>query len=264
MTEGITIAATIQGISETYSVLEKLGVLDKVLTWIRLKKKTDIILLGASGAGKSTFRNEIFGIEGSISRFNRTSGTEKKEGKVEGELINIIDTPGQSELNYTKQRQKAINSASRSRRLGIINVVSYGYHEGIVDVKEAIDNGMPRTEYLSNRRTEEENQLPEWVDRLCGEGGSAQWIINLVTKADLWWGPGAEEEVLGHYLKGSFHTKLGEAQTNKYQVLPYSGEFKKFYGITPMSGYYTDQDKNMHHNNLVATILSLCASMEDM
>lgn len=241
-------------------ILEKVGLLDRIKAWISGSDPADLLLLGVSGTGKSSFRDHIFGTESEISRYDRTTASSSTLGKLRGTLLNVIDTPGQETDVYREERRKAIFEAQRSKRLGIINVVSYGYHEGVTRVATAIDDAHAREEYLNARRAKESDQLSEWVPILCGEGGSAKWIITLVTKADLWWTPNTEQETLLHYVSGEYAQKLGPAQRKKHTVVPYCSINKLFYGVAPMTGFYSDDRKNDDHLNLVAHVLSNCAT----
>ena len=69
-----------------------------------------------------------------------------------------------------------------------------------------------RPDYLKNRQKEEIRQLREWVNILGAEGGSAKWLITLVTKSDLWWQPKAEHTVLTHYIELSLNLGDGRGQ----------------------------------------------------
>jgi hypothetical protein len=252
----------IDGADKVVTILEKLGALDRVKAFFLRKKPHDILLVGASGTGKSSFRDHIFGETTEISRFERTTVVMPRLGKLRNTLINVIDTPGQDYARAQRERRAAILRAQRSPKLGIINVVSFGYHEGVTDITDAVDErGNVRPEYLQHRREEELRQLPEWTEILCGEGGSAKWIITLVTKSDLWWTPEAEQKVMLYYSAGDYFRRLGSAQRVNHVVLPYCSIHKLFYGAAPMTGFYSDDLRNDHHFDLVAHVLANC-SME--
>jgi GTP-binding protein EngB required for normal cell division len=251
----------IDSADKVINVLEKLGVLDRVKAFFSGKEPHDILLLGASGAGKSSFRDHIFGDTTEISRFERTTVVMPRLGKLSGTLIRLIDTPGQSHEKAKQERRKAIFQAQQSKRLGIINVVSFGYHEGVTDTSNVIDEkSSVRGDFLENRRQEELNQISEWSEILCGEGGAAKWIITLVTKSDLWWTPTAVQQVMLHYADGDYFRRLGSAQRVNHAVLPYCSTNQLFYGAVPMTGFYSDDLRRDHHVELVAHILKNCAT----
>jgi hypothetical protein len=251
----------IDNAEKVVSILERLGVLDRVKNFFTRAEPVDILLLGASGTGKSSFRDHIFGEVKEISRFDRTTVVLPTLGKLRNKLLNLIDTPGQDLPPARRERRQAIFTAQRSRRLGVINVVSFGYHEGVTDIRNVLDGTTVRPEFLENRRGEENKQLSEWVEVLCGEGGSAQWLITLVTKSDLWWTPSAEQDVLMNYIGGEYFQRMGSAQRVNHSVLPYSSIHKLFYGAAPMTGFYSDTLRAEHHSELVAHILKNCATM---
>jgi 50S ribosome-binding GTPase len=255
------IGKMIDGADKVVNILEKLGVLDQVKRFFSRRDPHDILLVGASGTGKSSFRDHIFGETTEISRYDRTTVIMPRLGKLRKELINVIDTPGQNYDRAQRERRKAIFQAQQSKKLGIINVVSFGYHEGLAEVREAVDDGAARQEFLAASREEEFNQLREWTPVLCGEGGAAKWIITLVSKADLWWTPNKEQDVMLHYSSGRYFERLGNAQRINHVVLPYCSIHKLFYGHAPMTGFYSDDLRNSHHIDLVAHILKNCATV---
>jgi GTP-binding protein EngB required for normal cell division len=255
-----TISRHLDNAERVVQILEKLGVLDRVRKFFLQTEPHDILLVGVSGTGKTSFRDHIFGDPKEISRYERTTVVKPMLGKLRGKLINIIDTPGQTTRPARAQLRTAILQAQNSRKLGVINVVAYGYHEGITEVKNAVENGLARKDYLENRRKEEINQLREWVNILAAEGGSAKWLITLVTKSDLWWEPNARHTILTHYITGEYSAALGPAQRLEHSVLPYSSLNKMFYGVVPMSGFYSDAMKLDDHDHLIATILKNCAT----
>jgi hypothetical protein len=138
--------------------------------------------------------------------------------------------------------------------------VSFGYHEGVTDRSNAVDERhMARPAFLAERRQKELDQLGEWRAFLCGEGGAARWIITLATKSDLWWAPQADQEVMLYYSSGEYFTAFGPAQRVNHSALPYCSIHKLFYEQAPMSGFYSDKLRNEHHVELVAHILKNCS-----
>jgi GTPase SAR1 family protein len=250
----------IDGADKVVAILEKLGALDRVKAFLSRQTAYDILLVGASGTGKSSFRDHIFGETTEISRFERTTVVMPRLGKLGKKHLKVIDTPGQDYARAQRERRKAILQAQQSKRLGIINVVAYGYHEGVTDVANAVDpQGKAKPNFLEDKRQDELQQLPEWTEILCGEGGAAKWIITLVTKSDLWWTPQTEQTVMQYYTSGEYFRRLGSGQRVNHVVLPYCSIHKLFYGAAPMSGFYSDDLRTDHHVALVAHILANCA-----
>src|SRR5882672_3494873 len=124
---------------------------------------------------------------------------------------------------------------------GVINVVSYGYHEYQVTRDKAVDpHGKADPDFLVQHRRIEIDQLDEWTP-LIGSPITTRWLITLVTKADLWW----EERDLfrEYYINGPYFTALRGAQALKPKVVMYSSVFSKFYGEAPHSGYFDEKDR---------------------
>jgi 50S ribosome-binding GTPase len=250
----------IDGADKVVAILEKVGALDRVKAFFSGKKVHDILLVGASGTGKTSFRDHIFGETTEINRYERTTVVMPRLGKLQKHHLKLIDTPGQNYARAQRERRKAILQAQQSRRLGIVNVVSFGYHEGVTDARDAVDElGNARSTFLEEKRKDELHQLTEWTEILCGEGGAAKWIITLVTKSDLWWTREAEQTVMHYYAAGEYFRRLGAAQRINHAVLPYCSVHKLFYGAARMSGFYSDVLRNEHHTALVAHILANCA-----
>lgn len=131
------------------TVLVKTGLLNKLVALVRRKKK--ILLLGASGVGKTQFVRALKeDIVRSIPRTERSKFTDKTRIVFENLPFLFIDTPGH--VDSAAIRKKAIRSAIRTGVSGIINVVSFGYHETEVRTSEAISsNGMPKIDSYQSR-----------------------------------------------------------------------------------------------------------------
>lgn len=84
---------------------------------------------------------------------------------------------------------------------GIVNVVSYGYHESRVDRNVATIGGKASHEYLEKKRAEEIETLSEWME-LLADNSVVGWLITVVTKADLWWDQ--RDKVLEYYSEGPY------------------------------------------------------------
>lgn len=225
-----------------HKLLKKTGAYDRLKNWLKRKNAYDILLVGASGTGKSAFLRSLQGLVPYIARDYRTNKVMSYQTKVGSSFFHFLDTPG--ERQHRGKREKAYKKAQKSYELGIINVVSYGYHEGLGKLTEAIHNGNPSKSFLEKRRSVEKRMPKEWTPLLLGEGGAANWMITVVTKADLWWGPHADQTVLEYYRSGDYFQALGpNAGSLPHSVHPFSSHDQLFYGVAPMSGYYDDEHR---------------------
>lgn len=254
-----TIAGALKYAPAVAKTLKELGLLDQVVDWIKRAERSNAIVLGVSGAGKTSFVEHMFGKPAKISAEFRTARNTSYIGKLDQKNLHFLDTPGQRAEPFNSERKEGIRRASTMNPLGVINVVSYGYHEGPVDRSEVVTRNKIKFEFLESRRHEELLQLDEWVDFLCGKGGAAKWVLTVVTKADLWWSPKDHEQILGWYERGDYYKKIIAAGPVDHKVLPYCSVFKPFFDLIPMSGYYSDELKISHHNRFVAHLLGNAA-----
>lgn len=249
MLEQVKIAA------DVITLLEKQGLLQKLAAFIRREEPVHVLMMGASGTGKSALLQKISGEEPFIRRFERSHDTEERSGMLSGEKFRIETTPGQLDDVHKANRLRAIREAAGSKHLGIVNVVSYGFHEGLAAEHEVFADGKVRADYLEAHRKEEIGLLSEWTDLLCAPGGAADWVITIVTKADLWWGTDLQKPVLDYYHGGEYLRALGSAAKLPHSVHAYSTLNQKFYGRLPPSGEYEDEQRRRDHNQLVATLI---------
>lgn len=251
------IAEVLPGAGAVFKILKRAGVFERAWDWVSRTAAAEVIVLGASGAGKSSFLNQISGKDPHIGRLERTTHPAVVTGKLENIYFKLHDTPGQPDPIYREKRLEAVRRASR-HEIGIINVVSYGYHEETVPTSRAVDGSTAKAkdDFLTERRKLENKLIGEWVDILCGQGGSAAWMITLVTKADLWWADAPDQPVMQHYQSGEYFKRLSGAQLISHDVLPYSSHNQKFYNAVPMSGHYGDQRKLDDHNRLIRKMVS--------
>lgn len=240
--------------------LKELGAFDAVIRFLSRQKQYHVLLLGVSGTGKTTMVDHMFGKSSKISGEFRTAKSASYLGKIDTKRIEFLDTPGQYNEPYRGERKEAIRRASANSPIGVINVVSYGYHEGPIAKGQVVKGNEIRPDFLAQRQEEELRQLDEWADYLCGEGGSAKWVITVVTKADLWWKPDQYEKILAHYRDGRYQRALNAAGAVEHKVLPYCSIHKPFYNLIPMSGFYSDDLKVEHHDHLIAHLLASCAT----
>ena len=237
-----------------HKLLTKTGAYEKVLNWLKRKSATDVLIVGASGAGKSSYLASLKGEKSIIRRDLRTDQVRKTEGKISSSYFQFWDTPGEQE--HQPKREVAYKELGRLKEIGIINVVSYGYHEGTGQKNLAVSNGRPIESYLEDRRQKEMAQLQEWSNRFVGEGGSAKWILTVVTKADIWWESSADQSILDYYRNGAYRTALGVFNgTTPHSVLAHSSHAQMFYNEVPLSGFYTEEQRQLDRAAFVARLL---------
>ena len=229
------------------------GWFDKLL--IHLKKKHRVLVLGATGAGKTAFLKSLKSVlPETIDVMNRTEFNEKHEVTLSQRPFIFKDTPGQ--IHHAPRRLEAIKEAMKLRGgiAGIINVVSYGYHESRVMPKPQITaDGKVEDAFLIKQRQLELEMLSEWTP-LLGGTDSANWLITVVTKADLWWQQ--RIDVMKHYETGAYFQSLGEAQALKPVVLEYSSVFQTFYGEGHLAGGFQDSDRLRAKARMIQMLLA--------
>ncbi len=144
----------------------------------------------------------------------------------------------------------------RGDYVGVINVVSYGYHE----YEDAARAGQPivrpdRTvekAYLERHQQTEIEVLHEWIP-LLGYPDTIKWLMTVVTKADLWWD--MRDTVTAYYLSGPYYEALGPAQALAPTVLEYCSVFRMFYGRGKLVGLLDDEGRGRLRSNLLGTLL---------
>jgi hypothetical protein len=231
----------------------KQGWLDKLLT--ALRKKHHVLVLGCSGTGKTALVESLTAdLPSAIDRMNRTEFIEKHAIRVAKHPFVFTDTPGQS--LHKSRRVQAVREALKRHRIGAINVVSYGYHESRitrVGNEPAIVAGAANEAFLQLNRDREIEALGEWTE-ILGDPASTNWLITVVTKADLWWNQ--QEEVLAYYSQGPYARALGAAKTLHPVVVEYCSVFQKFYKEAPMSGDFQDTDRARVKGRILRELLA--------
>lgn len=193
-----------------------------------------VIVYGASGVGKTEFCRSLLGKSIESSNAPRTVIHQIENLILEdGHKIRLYDLPGH--VSYKANRDKVMEEIANRKSYGIINVVSYGYHE----VPEAqnlkvfkVGNEGEKTneidtQFLKENLKREFDQAKEWhtgnsLSRNIG------WIITVVNKADVW--SAKHDIVLDYYQNDGEYTKNlfgNQAHLVKY-VFPYCSIISPF------------------------------------
>ncbi|MFT8518985.1 hypothetical protein [Acetobacter syzygii] len=176
------------------------------------KGKVRIPIFGSGGVGKSTAAKIIAGStpDNAYNSYTESIWTEQVplNGDIPGELF---VAPGQ-EVRIDRHWPDLFKTLSCGRAIGLINVVSYGYHSlEINSFKESASwrDGMSiddfRLQYTADRRDLELKLLEEVVSGLAATT-SHVWMVTIINKQDLWYD--IQESVLSHYKSGNYAEKL--------------------------------------------------------
>lgn len=226
---------------------------NKLAKWYNLltKKRKTILLLGSSGGGKSQFVDSLAQRKG-VRVVPRTHETEPTKINLFDNPIQFRDTPGH--INKKQLRRDELDSSVRKPIEGIINVVSYGYHEAPKAGREiAVKNKEIDLNFLKTNRDLEIEQVSEWITRIS-PNKNVKWIINLVTKADLWWDE--YDDVIEYYENGKFGQKIkGLGDHMPIYTLPYCSIIKPFFNL-PTSGHFGDIEKEALKNVFLQTLIN--------
>lgn len=233
---------------------------ERIIDFVKGEETITVILLGASGVGKTSLLKALKNELASTRIIERTLTIDTVKGKIKNINFEIIDTPGQAGFDLI--RSEAIDIAKRSEYLGILHVVCYGYHQTTANSKnQAVLNDLPNPAYLDEKRNTELSEFRKWV----GVGGqssliaNAQWLITLINKADIWWSDTNNGQIINYYQEGKYKKTLSSIIAKSIpvnQVLPFCATNDGFYNCR-MSGYYTDTIKSCHFDALIQNILNL-------
>jgi hypothetical protein len=181
---------------------------------------------------------------------------------ISSKFFNFIDTPGhggppghgEDADGALKVREQAIKKGFSQNLKGVINVVSYGYHEGEPPAPAgAFDkDGVVSDVFLGNNRQREIDALAEWTTMFAHPKAPSR-LMTVVTKADLWWHE--KDVVLKHYRSGKYFKSLGPAQNCDHVVVSCSSVFHKFYGKGATDGSFDQEDRGKLRNELLRQLL---------
>jgi GTPase Era involved in 16S rRNA processing len=211
------------------------------------------LVLGSTGAGKSQLIDSLTKeVSTAIEAMNRTQFAESHRIRIDNQPFIFIDTPGQE--HHQVRRRDEVRKALGQGISGVINVVSYGYHEWreAGDIPAFNTNGTINDDYLEIHRNQEINLLSEWTE-LLGDRETVDWLITVVTKADLWWDK--RKEIMNYYQAGSYYNALGNAQSLVPIVLEYCSVFHKFYNQGRLCGTFDEKDKGRVRSHLLNQLI---------
>lgn len=247
---GGDVAIAYEVASELIKLAKKQGWLDRLLNVFRKQHK--ILLLGSTGVGKTNMLQSLTElIPEAIDYMSRTEFAKKHRVKVSRQPFIFIDTPGQA--LHAPRRSEEIRNAMKDGIDGVINVVCYGYHE----YRQASGNAIKKSNkvrepYLEQHRQIEIDALDEWTF-LLGDRTVTNWLITVITKADLWWNQ--KDEVFQYYEKGPYYDALGEAIKLNPVFIEYCSVFHKFYGRGPLAGSFDETDRARTKAHLLRILL---------
>jgi hypothetical protein len=239
---------------EIAQLLKKHGIFGRVATFF--KKKQHVLVLGSTGTGKTNFLDSLgqLTMPEPIDHLARTGVALPVKLVVGGKPFAFVDTPGQ----FERRRNEAIRDALRHERLGIINVVSYGYHEYATGSKEPTSpKAAVREDFLRRHREIEIQHLSQWID-LVGDAGATRWLTTVVTKADLWWE--RRDEVLDFYRTGPYFEALSDFRSAGSHVAHYCSVFHKFFSQGAMAGTFDEVDRVKAKANFLRLLIEVAGS----
>jgi hypothetical protein len=221
-----------------------------------IKPRTKILILGASGVGKTAFIQSLTNDDTKESFVgvpitSRTVQKEIKKCDLAGKHTVLIDTPGHS--GNQDERAKAIRECMHDGITGLINVVCYGngYETGQVMRQENSQD-----EYRELNRRIENKQLSDWKSVVGPE--NTKWVVTLVTKADLWWDDA--DAVEKHYNSGAYKKALGNISARiPHIVLPYCSVIQPCEGLSSAK-LFGDKQRSMLHANFIKQIAQMIAN----
>jgi len=231
------------------------GLIDRLLD--TFKKKNRVLVLGSSGVGKNNMQTSLTNeLTFAVDRLNRTEFATDSRVRIQKTPFIFKNTPGQT--HHQTRRLNAIRQQMAKGKFGIINVVCFGYHEGVGNKTDAIDSsGKVKQDYLEHCRKLEIDAVSEWSS-LLGSRDTANWLITVVNKADLWWHQ--QEEVMHYYTSGAYAQNLGDAKVLGPIVVPYCATIHKFFDEGALSAHFDVNDQIHCKARLLTALLS---SVED-
>ena len=215
-----------------------------------LRRKRTVLVLGASGSGKTQMIASLAAHAGLVDEVSRQLGRTTKDESikviVDATKFVFVDTPGQKEdpTHRAKAIDDALAKAGRKPKIRVINVVSHGWNEAMTPSSHVLvaGGGAVRPDFLIEQREREITSVRRWADRLL-DPAKTKWMMTVVNKADLWWDD--RDAVLSHYSNGDYDAVFKEysARLVSHEVVPYCSILRQFYDEVSPSGRFGDPDR---------------------
>ena len=152
-----------------------------------------IAIVGAGGTGKSTLARILVSENPLLVDESYDPNWTLTEEILPGDVpVQLLVAPGQERYIATEWQQ-IFDRLAGARRLGVVNVVSYGYHSVeseslsmLAETNQSSLNAERLCDYVEERRGIEIKRLASLREGLKSVK-KATWMLTVVTKQDLWW-----------------------------------------------------------------------------
>jgi energy-coupling factor transporter ATP-binding protein EcfA2 len=184
----------------------------KKLTTLAKKGKINILVMGASGVGKTTL-GQFMGNEKSPKPPKQTYvvSSDKEEFSFQGEIwgeINVL-----SGQNFSSEWKPYLQDLEHGKVDCLIYVVSGGYHSlRSSDEKEFLELYGSLENYTVKKRNEEVRIFKEFIAPRLIQLDKKILLLTLVLKQDLWFDK--QEVIKDFYVNGEYNVSLEEIKRN--------------------------------------------------
>lgn len=237
-------------IVQAADVLDKLGWRDRFRD--RFWPFPRVVVLGSSGTGKSqTLRSLVNPIAEPIDRFHRTTVSQEFTLRLGDSAFFLVDTPG--DAPHTLERERGLRLAlagSRGNPIGLIHIVSFGYHENSTNEDNYFGPAGLIERKLEEMRVQEIALLKELEHN---RSFPIAWNVVILNKADLWWE--RRDDVFRHYSAGQFNDVLRAATRAEAAYMFYCCITKAFYELHPGPVCFNDRQRTGLRKSLLEALL---------
>lgn len=171
-----------------------------------------IPVFGCGGAGKSTASRLLGGADPLDITGPYEESWQIEPVNLVGDVPGtILAAPGQIE-RVDRYWPELFRTVLDGRNVGIVNVVSFGYHSLNINTYQEHDiysSGMSVNEFVAAYTSARRDLEVEMLERVLNGMAALQtplWIVTLVNKQDLWWKHAAA--VRKHYELGAYQAAL--------------------------------------------------------
>lgn len=205
-----------------------------ILEW---KRKT-VLILGFSGAGKTSLLQSVFGATVPEEEYDQpTSRVNEYIFQIGETWFKAADTPGHPTLESMLRAE--IDRLVRGDYHGVINVVAFGYnqsrhHKQLRDTFNTYTPLQPNhtvnPNYLQKERDLEVAYLNNWVS-VIGPQARLQWVLTIANKVDMW--ASQLEEAIEYYGRSGKYANIIKDRIGSvdHMVCPMVSDSGGFYGI---------------------------------